>query len=117
MEKIIFDKKMEFAIMFTPFYENDSFEGGTWLNFKVLQITSYVEVESLFKDKNEFLNVYEEDKICFGYIKWDGCMELHNLNYHFCGYDDILQRIVKCIYENAKELLGEKFDKDLANYE
>jgi len=93
-----------------------------WVNFKA--------VESFFDDKefmsyNDSLNLpgtedfdkaYEENKFFDGFIKWDGCMEIHGLNYHFCGYGDILQRAVKLIYHTAAEIMQDNFDQSLANW-
>jgi len=45
-----------------------------------------------------------------GFIKFDGCMEIHDLNYHFCFRDDILQRVVNLIYDTAKEIMKDNGD-------
>jgi len=127
MEKIVFDEKMEFAIKFTPFKKEDNFEDIHWLNFRAVEcVANYKQDGSVnfgnfdtgngVEDCKDFDIAYSENPLMVGFIKWDGCMEIHNLNYHFCGYSDILQRMVKCIYENAKELIGNNFNTDLANY-
>ena len=37
-------------------------------------------------------------------------MEIHDLNYHFCFRDDILQRVVNLIYDTAKEIMKDNVD-------
>jgi len=57
------------------------------------------------------------EKICEGFIKWDGCMEIQNLlNIHMCSHSDILQKIVDAIYLNASEIMIDTYDPDLWGY-
>jgi len=116
MENIYFDDKFDFALHFTKTEDH-------WFDFNILEtVQGWEDNKTIFigfrnsEDWNDFENkdYTKAEIICNGHIKWDGCMELHNLNYHFCGYSDILQRITKLIYIKANELMP-RFDKDLAN--
>ena len=127
MEKIVFDDNQEFAIKFFPFNREESFEDVYWLNFEIVEIVThynYIDNSPMFggydkgfgKECLDFDVAYKEHPLGNGFIKWDGCMEIHNLNYHFCGMSDILQRIVNKIYQEASKLIGKNFDRDLANF-
>lgn len=121
MEKIIHDKQFEFAIKF-KWDKGDTH----WLNWEAVEtITEYKNGEEIgfctydlgmgaSSNCQDFKEAFTQNPLCQGYIKWDGCMELHELNYHFCGYTNFLQRLVKTIYEGAKEILGEDMNEDLA---
>jgi hypothetical protein len=119
MEKLVFDKKEEFAIKFS--WED---EEPTWLNFKAVEVVSdYTNTEKpefitfdtgrgVNSDCTEIEDVEEDDLFFKGFIKWDGCMEIHELNHHFCYRSDILQRAVDLIYDSAKEIMKDKSDFD-----
>lgn len=112
MEKLIFDRKGEFAINFSW----EDVEEPYWVNFKAAEVVSdYSEDIPKFitfdtgygMDSNcfEFKDIEVEDLFFTGFIKWDGCMEIHNLHHHFCHKSDILQRVVDLIYEAGKDIM------------
>lgn len=123
MKEIYFDEGFEFAVEFSKMHEEDTH----WLNFKAVECVARCktndckEMEFNNYDRGngadectDFEEAYRENPLCNGYIKWDGCMEIHDLNYHFCGYDNVLQRLVRIIYIGAKKILGDNLDDDLA---
>ena len=61
---------------------------------------NYLNFEGFNRDLEPFFS---------GFIKWDGCMEIHDLNYHFCHKDDVLQRIVDTIYVVGEKIMNVKF--------
>src|SRR4051812_13581916 len=78
-----------------------------WINFRIVEVISDSKDVFINYDNGRgyepesnitFEESYENNKLCHGHIKWDGCMELHDLNYHFCGYSIILQDIIRDIY-------------------
>jgi hypothetical protein len=66
--------------------------------------------ENITSIKFEGFEKPDEDLFFTGFIKFDGCMEIHDLNYHFCFRDDILQRVVNLIYDTAKEIMKDNGD-------
>lgn len=56
----------------------------------------------------DFKEVSINDFFFQGFIKWNGCMEIHDLNYHFCYKTDIMQRVTDLIYESTKEIMGDR---------
>lgn len=120
IKEIKFDEEVEFAIEFSKKNEEDNH----WLDFKIVECVAYYEdnkpifnnydLGSGLDDCIDFEEAYEKNPLCNGYIKWDGCMEIHNLTYHFCGYSNFLQRLTRNIYAGAKKILKENLDDDLA---
>jgi len=55
----------------------------------------------------------ENSLTCTGYIKWDGCLELHNFNHHFCSYNNSMNNLVKAIYVESAKII--QIDKHLAS--
>jgi len=118
MEKLIFDKKGGFAINFS--WENN--DEPHWVNFTAVEVVSNYSDENnpefitfdtgygIDSDCLEFKDVPEDSIFFTGHIKWDGCMEIHNLNHHFCYRNDILQRVVDLIYDSGKEIMKVKQD-------
>lgn len=121
---IVFDEQFQFAIRFFKAHEEDIH----WLNFECVECVATgqrmdngewkldfhnFDLGRGVEDCTDFNIAYKENPLCNGFIKWDGCMEIHDLSYHFCGYDDVLQRLVKLIYVEASKII--KIDKDLAN--
>lgn len=120
-ELVFFDSNWEFVLCFTNILDH-------WIDFKVVEVIAEALVINNEKIEERFLSYRNKDDysdfnckdinqtevICTGHIKWDGCMELHDLNYHFCGYSDTIQRLVKMIYLEAKNNII-SFDEDLAN--
>lgn len=107
----------------TLVFEWDYKEGEpvTALNFKAYQISSvefdgYVYYGHLY-DGHTRLDT--ADHFVSGFIKWDGCMEWHNLNMHFCGWGRMLEYLMRDIYQqantiiNSHYLLNESFKKYL----
>ena len=120
--RIVFDKEFEFALKFK--WEDG--ERISWLNFEAVEVVSNYENNKLifnnyemgrgYEDKTySFEESYEKYPLCSGFIKWDGCMEIHGFNHHFCGYDTFAQRLVEAIYLSAKDIMKDNFDCDLAN--
>lgn len=120
MEKLVFDKKGEFAINFIW----EDVESPTWISFSAAEVCSdYIDENNprfmtfdtgsgIASKCFEFKDVPNEDIFFTGFIKWDGCMEINDLNYHFCYCSDILQRVTDLIYDSAKEILGDKREFD-----
>jgi len=116
--KLIFDKKGEFAINFS--WENG--DDAHWIDFSGVEVCSdYMDENNpefitfdtgygISSDCFEFKDVKEEDLFFTGFIKWDGCMEIHDLNYHFCHNNDILKRVTDLIYKSGKEIMINKAD-------
>ena len=117
--KIIFDEQFEYAIKFTKLHEEDTH----WLNFQCVEVVGQYngnvvefgnyEIGYGIGDCTDFDIAYKENPLCEGFIKWDGCMEVHDFNKHFCGYSDFLQRLMKSIYIEASKII--EIDEDLAN--
>lgn len=120
--KIIFDKEFEFAIKFIQ-----KGEDAVALTFNCVEcvacydsLTSKPELSNYdlgrgVDDCTDFDLAFETNPLCSGYIKWDGCMELHNFNHHFCGYNTFVQRLIALVYTSDKQILGDKMDSELAN--
>lgn len=119
MEKLIFDKKGEFAINLSWKDEEPH-----WVNFEAVEVCSdYTDKENpkficfdtgygIDSECLEFKDVDKEDLFFTGHIKWDGCMEIHNLTHHFCHRSDILQRVVDLIYDSGKEIMKSRQEFD-----
>lgn len=117
MEKIVFDKELQFALKFiwkeeVPYV----------LEFQGVEVVpNYVEDKPVFycfddgngmaSSATNFEAAYEAYKLLEGFIKWDGCMEIHDFNHHWCYKDNFAQRIVDLIYEQAKEIMKEKWSE------
>src|SRR5690349_20170138 len=111
--KLIFDKKGEFAINF--YWENS--EEISSVNFEAAEVCSdYIDRDNpkfitfdngsgISSNCFEFKDVPKDSIFFTGFIKWDGCMEIHNLTYHFYYRNDILQRVVDLIYDSAKIIM------------
>lgn len=120
MEKLVINYEEFFAIKFwwTKDYEDvDGYPAA--VNFKVVEISSYDE-ETKEIDYTDYTKDFEEafkvDPMCNGFIKWDGCMEIHNFTHHFCGYNTMMQELMKTIYLKSKKIMGDRMDNDLANF-
>lgn len=112
-QKIVNDKEMQFALKFK--WEEPE---PLWMNFEGVEIDSYVDgVEDLpeydmgsgSNENKTFEEAYEANKLLHGHIKWDGCMEIHEFNHHWCYHTNFAQRIVDMIYEQGKEMMGDQF--------
>lgn len=125
MKKLVFDKEDgEFVVEF-------ELQGTHWLNFRALECVSTFDSTGIIptflnydvgngvysqQDINDFDKYWSnENNLCTGFIKWDGCMEIHGFSHHFCGYDNFMQNLMKVIYQAAAMIPS--FDKELANYE
>ncbi len=114
MEKIVNDKEMQFALKFI--WKEDE---PSWVDIEGVEIASYVEgVEDLPEydigsgsgEGQTFQQAFETNKLFYGHIKWDGCMEMHEFNHHWCYHNNFAQRIVDMIYEQAKVIMGDNYD-------
>lgn len=118
--RLVFDKKGEFAINFY-------WAGGeevNWMSFSGAEVCSdytdennpeFITFDTGYgadSDCFEFKDVKEEDLFFTGFIKWDGCMEIHNLYHHFCYNNDILQRVIDLIYNSGEEIMTNKLGFD-----
>lgn len=110
MEKIVFDSEFDFAVKFK--YE----ENPTWVNYEVVNVVAeyrdgvplfftYDTGEGAASGCNDFDEAFKKDPMAFGFIKWDGCMEIHDLNIHLCSCDNTLQRLVDLIYKEASIIM------------
>ena|SRR6478736_2681090 len=112
-QKLIFDKKGEFAINFT-------WDTLHRLYFSGIEVCSdYTDEENpkfitfdtgsgINSDCTDFKDVSLADIFFEGFIRWDGTMVIQNLNYEFYYKSDILQRVTDLIYESAKEIMGDR---------
>lgn len=127
--KIVFDKEGDYVIQFEWQHNEDDFPH--WVNFKIMRACSGPSADTnslVFYNydlgrglETEEHNIEDFDKYCKedyddfnglgrGFIKWDGCMELHDINYHFCYYDNILDRITKEVYRQGAEIMQDRFE-------
>lgn len=120
MEKIVLDKGGDFGIKFS-WKEDDPY----WVDFKGVEtVSDYIDnnnpnflnynlgggIENEQHDiEKDFEMAFKENSLMQGFIKWDGCMEIHNFNHHFCSQDTFMQRIIDCIYNNAREIMKDKY--------
>jgi len=117
MEKIVFDYQMEFALKFKWEEENPynlSFEGVEVLpDYGTGKPVFFCyETGSGDSDINvSFEKAYELNKLLNGFIKWDGCMEIHDFSYHWCYHNNFAQRIVDLIYKEGKEIMKENWSE------
>lgn len=122
MECIVHDKDFEFSLRF--FWDEVIVEEGdtpSWLDFQCVntiaewtpdgkvQFCCYDDGRGIASKAVSFDQAFVEDPVCNGFIKWDGCMEIHSFNMHFCGRSDIMQRLMDTIYNTAEEIIGKKF--------
>lgn len=113
--KVYSNPEEDFTIEFS--YDKPADDMPYWLDFKVWEVAGTESDGNLmYHSENDFTIDYHEsdEQLCSGFIKWDGCMELHNLNIHLCGWEPILERLVRDIYLQAQEIMGDRFDEDLA---
>lgn len=120
---IVFDEKLEFAIRF---YKSNP-EDDHWLNFEAVEVCAhYVDNKPFFLnydtgsgagDCQDFDVALAENALCTGFIKWDGCMEIHNFTHHFCGFSDFFQRMIKMIYQQGAALIARFEDESLQKFE
>jgi len=119
MEKLVIDKEVRFALKFK--WETDD-PWPHWVNIEGVEIVSHregkdgtpydIEYEGDNQLTYSFEESYSEDnRLLSGFIKWDGCMEIHDFNHHWCNHDTFAQRIVDMIYEQAKEIMGDRFEE------
>ena len=118
-QKLIFDIEGEFAINFQWKEEEPH-----WVNFSGVEVCSdYMDKENpkfitfdtgygISSNCYDFKEVKTDDLFFSGHIKWDGCMEIHELTHHFCYKNNILQRVTDLIYNSAKEIMKSKADFD-----
>lgn len=122
MYLIIHDKDFEFSLRF--FWDEILVEEGDtphWLDFQVVNSVAEWTPEGQVHfccynggkdDANKnltFDEAYILDPVCNGFIKWDGCMEIHSFNMHFCGHSNIMQRLMDAIYDTAEKVIGNRF--------
>jgi len=127
--KLVLDEEGEFVLKLS--WEEQEGDFPYWVNFQGMECISQgfpgEKLEFYSYDlgrgmdnqhKLEDFDIYysDDNRLLHGHIKWDGCMEIHNFSHHWCGYNDFAQRIVKMIYQNAKEIMQDRFDEDLANF-
>jgi hypothetical protein len=114
MEKIVNDKEMQFALKFKWIGENPY-----WIDIEGVEIGSYVECEedtpeyemgSGSNENKTFEEAYKANKLLDGYIKCDGCMEIHEFSHHWCYHNTFAQRIVDMIYEQASIIMKGNFN-------
>ena len=76
----------------------------------ILNFTIYKVIEW---DSDNEISKYE--LYLSGYIKWDGCIELHYSETHFCGYYDLLEykEVLDTVWKKAENEI-ERFDKSVA---
>ena len=118
-EKIVFAKNFQFAVKFE--WEDDP----TYLNFKVVEAIAEFDLEakkeafsgyqnSSGQAIDDFEEAYGSNPVCNGFIKWDGCMEIHDFTHHFCGYNTFAQDIIELIYRSAKHIMGDTMNDECA---
>jgi hypothetical protein len=117
-EKIVYDGEMQFALKFL--WEEDG-DSPFWVNIQGLEIVSYredapgdpydIEYDGDNGTTYSFEESYKRDiKLLSGFVKWDGCMEIHDFNHHWCYHNTFAQRIVDMIYHQAKIIIGDRFE-------
>ena len=107
IEKIIHTKSVRYTIKFTWK------EGQSLVNFKVVKIESYEGEEDApdnvmwyNSEDDTFDKAYETSPTCEGFIKWDGCMEINQMNIHICYWGNQIQEIVDTIYEQGEKIMN-----------
>lgn len=124
MEKLVIDKDVRFALKFK--WEEDKGISQCyphWVNFEGVKIESHWEDDDCSpfdiefdmgsgSNKNKtFEQAFEQNKLLQGFVRWDGCMEIHEFNHHWCNRDTFAQRVVDMIYDQAKEIMGDRFEE------
>ena len=111
MEKIVHTKDLRYCIRF--YCE----EGTPSVNYQVVQIYSFEgELEApeniMYHNAEDdtFEKAYKSEPICNGFIKWDGCMEIHDMNIHVCYWGNQIQTIVDTIYEQGQLIMGVEYE-------
>lgn len=78
-----------------------------WVNFVVYEITGTCK-DSSPAYTSHFTPEYDpDDQLCHGHIKWDGCMEIHDFNAHFCGWSRKMEYLMRDIYLQGATILDE----------
>jgi hypothetical protein len=112
MEKIVHTKDIRYSIKFL--WKEGEVYG---VDYQVVEIESHVEGDNgpeeviYYNEERSFDDAYKADPICNGYIKWDGCMEIHDMNVHLCYWGTQLQCMIDTIYEQAEQIMGIKYER------
>lgn len=111
MTKTYTNPEKDFTIVFTwepPDPNHDTFnEHPHWVNFVVYEITGTCP-DGLPAYTSHFTPGFApDDQWCNGHIKWDGCMEIHDLDAHFCGWSRKLEYLMRDIYLQGATIMDE----------
>lgn len=102
-------------------------EGNASAKFRVYEVTMIGGLD--LEDKGDPIYYYrykdghtdgldynESEPEYQGFIKWDGCLDIH-ISTHFCGYLNALEvkDVITDLYQLASEEI-EGFDNDLADF-
>lgn len=109
MEKVFTNEELTHTIVFS--WDESKLITETkfpvCLDFKCYEITGQKE-EGIPLYGTHYEDTYDpQNSFCEGHIKWDGCMEIHDLNIHYCGWSRKLEYLMRDIYLWASCIMDE----------
>lgn len=111
LTKTYTNPEQSFTIVFSweaPDPNHEKFnEHPHWIDFVVYEITGRMPDGSPAYTNDYKPEIDPDDPLCHGYIKWDGCMEIHDFGGHFCGWSRVMEYLMRDIYLQAATIMDE----------